>query len=492
MRWWALYWILFLFCLRLVSGKFEAGKLETYKNWVFLTKFCFLPENGQISYHIRYPMEKHEVNLLFYYDEKNQWRSVYKNNSKSCWSKEAVAAAGNNQLLNLTHDFPLSGCLVIDMNGMNYTDCQKTLNFHSARERWWFLAVSNCRGGGIQLEYQIKMLNGKSLWRRHFSANQIGILEVHTLSVLLFVIVLGVCIYFAYYLKRRHLLHSSYQMLMASIGIEALGHFFLCIQFGIYARNGVDCEPVKIIGRLLLVISYLLLVPMLLLMSHGFTITRCKIHQSSAVTVCLLMVTFAVMYIWFFLAERHLIDAGKIQSSLESPIGYAIIALQFLTAIWFVESAYKIMHQHPEKRPFYLLFFPAFTFWFFAVPVSSLFGQFMIPNWKRERVVCTISLLLKFYVYFVMLFLTRPFRTNTRFPFHIDTSRIALMRNASESKESFVKFGHRIHRNISVINFINNNSRGATANGPRNCTLQEDADLLERIDTQIDYRLGLV
>ncbi|XP_072111096.1 transmembrane protein 145-like isoform X3 [Mobula birostris] len=458
MRWWALYWILFLFCLRLVSGKFEAGKLETYKNWVFLTKFCFLPENGQISYYIRYPMGKHEVNLLFYYDEKNQWHSVYKNNSKSCWSKEAVAATGNNQLLNLTHDFPLSGC----------------------------------QGGEIKLEYEIKMLNGKSLWRRHFSANQIGILEVHILSVLLFVIVLGVCIYFAYYLKRRHLLHSSYQMLMASIAIEALGHFFLCIQFGIYARNGVDCEPVKIIGRLLLVISYLLLVPMLLLMSHGFTITRCKIHQSSAVTVCLLMVTFAIMYTWFFLGERHLIDAGKIQSSLESPIGYAVTALQFLTAIWFVESTYKIMHQHPEKRPFYLLFFPAFTFWFFAVPISSLFGQFMIPNWKRERVVCAISLLLKFYVYFVMLFLTRPFHTNTRFPFHIDTSRIALTRYASESQESFVKFGHRIHRNISVISLINNNSRGATANGPRNCTLQEDADLLERTDTQIDYRFGLV
>ncbi|XP_055501680.1 transmembrane protein 145 [Leucoraja erinacea] len=484
--------LLLLCWLRLVCSKFEAGKLDTDQNWIFLTKFCFLPEKGQISYHIRYPKEKHEVNLLFYYDDKNQWPSVYKNSSKNCWSKEVVAANGNNQLFNLTDGFALSGCQVVDVNGINYTDCQKKLNFHSARERWWFLAASNCRGGGITLEYKIKMSNGNSLWRRQFSANQIGILEVHILSVLLFVIVLGVCIYFAYYLKRRHLLHSSYQMLMVSIGTEVLGHFFLGIHFGIYALNGVGCESVKIIGCLLLVISYLLLVPMLLLMSHGFTITRTKIRHSSAVAICLVVVTFAIMYTWFFIDEKHLIDPGRIQSLFESSVGYAMTTLQFLAAFWFIQSTYKIMQEHPEKRPFYLLFFPAFTFWFFAVPVSSLFGQFMIPNWKRERVMSTVLLLLKFYVYAVMLFLTRPFQTNARFPFHIDTSRIALMRYASESQESFVKFGRRVCRNISVTSFINRESRGTTANGPKRCTLQEDADmtrdLLERTNSQIDCR----
>ncbi|XP_041060494.1 transmembrane protein 145-like [Carcharodon carcharias] len=112
---------------------------------------------------------------------------------------------------------------VVETNGINYTDCQKKVNIHSVRERWWFLAISNCRlkdnrtsleyacrilhrmthlpalpgGGGITLEYKITMSNGKDLWRRHFSADQIGILEVHILSVLLFIITLGVCICFA-------------------------------------------------------------------------------------------------------------------------------------------------------------------------------------------------------------------------------------------------------------------------------------------------------
>ncbi|XP_067851113.1 transmembrane protein 145 isoform X2 [Heptranchias perlo] len=461
--------LLFTICLSLVSGKYEAGNLETDKKWVFLTKFCFLSEKGQISYHIRYPKEKHNVNLLFYYDEKTQWPSVYKNSSKDCWSKEAVAASGSNQLLNLTQSFVLSGCQVIEANGINYTECQRKLNFRSARERWWFLAISNCRGGGITLEYKITMSNGKTLWRRHFSANQIGILEVHILSVLLFIIALGVCICFARYLKKRHLLHSSYQMLMLSVGTE---------------------------GRLLLVISYLLLVPMLLLMSHGFTITRTKIHHSSAVTVCLLVVTFALMYLWFFIDEKHLIDPGKVQTVLESSIGYAVTALQFLTAFWFSQSTYKIMQHHPEKRPFYLLFFPAFTLWFFAVPVSNLFGQFIIVNWKRERIMNTVSLFLKFYVYAVMLFLTRPFPTNIRFPYHIDTSRIALMRYASESQENFEKLGHHMYRNISVTSFINDDSTAPNASGSTMCGPEEDTDLtrdlLERTKSQIDSRFGFI
>uniref|UniRef100_UPI00398EBF74 transmembrane protein 145-like isoform X3 n=1 Tax=Pristiophorus japonicus TaxID=55135 RepID=UPI00398EBF74 len=461
-----------IICSLLVSGKYEAGKLETDKKWVFLTKFCFLSETGQISYHIRYPKEKHNVNLLFYYDEKTQWPSVYKNSTKDCWSKEAVAANGNNQLLNLTQSFVLSGCQVVEANGINYTDCQRKLNFHSGRERWWFLAVSNCRGGGITLEYKITMSNGKNLWRRQFSANQIG------------------------YLKKRRLLHSSYQMLMVSIGTEVLGHFFLCIHFGIYALNGVGCESVKIIGRLLLVISYLLLVPMLLLMSHGFTITRTKIHHCSAVTVCLLVITFALMYSWFFIDEKHLIDPGKVQTVLESSIGYAVTALQFLTAFWFSQSTYKIMQHHPEKRPFYLLFFPAFTLWFFAVPISNLFGQFIIVNWKRERIMNTITLFLKFYVYAVMLFLTRPFHTNLRFPYHIDTSRIALIRYASDSEENDEKLGHHIYRNISVTSFINNNSAAPNASGSNVCGLQEDTDLirdhLERTKSQIDSRFGFI
>ncbi|XP_072427908.1 transmembrane protein 145-like [Chiloscyllium punctatum] len=162
---------------------FVVHKLELVKiiklhtkvlKWVFLTKFCFLSEKGQISYHFRYPKAKHIVNLLFYYDEVTQWPSVYKNSSKDCWSKEAVAANGNSQLLNLTQSFLLSGCQLVETNGINYTDCQRRLNVHSARERWWFLAISNCKGGGITMEYTITMSNGKTLWRRHFSANQIG------------------------------------------------------------------------------------------------------------------------------------------------------------------------------------------------------------------------------------------------------------------------------------------------------------------------------
>uniref|UniRef100_A0A4W3I558 Uncharacterized protein n=1 Tax=Callorhinchus milii TaxID=7868 RepID=A0A4W3I558_CALMI len=320
-------------------AKYDSGTVETDEKWVFLTKFCFLATKGQINYHIRYPQEKYNVNLLFYHDEKSQWPSVYKNRSKDCWSKEAVAAIEKNQLFNLTQSFPLSGCQVMEENGINYTDCQRGLGFKSARERWWFLAVSNCMGGGIRLDYKITMTNGKTLWRRHFSVYHI-----------------------------------------------------LCFS-----------------GRLLHVISYLLL----------------------------------------------LMDPGKVQTGLESPFGFAVTALQFLTALWFSYSTYHILQQHPEKQPFYSYFFPAFTFWFFVVPFSNILGQFIIVPWKRERIMNTVFLFLKFYAY---VFLVRPFHSNSRFPYHIDTSRIALMRHGLDSQGNFEKLGHHLYRNISVTSFINSDS----------------------------------
>lgn len=53
--------------------------------------------------------------------------------------------------------------------------CRHSRRFRSSRERWWFIAVSNCNGTrGIDVNYKILMVNGPTddYWHHHFSADE--------------------------------------------------------------------------------------------------------------------------------------------------------------------------------------------------------------------------------------------------------------------------------------------------------------------------------
>lgn len=47
----------------------------------------------------------------------------------------------------------------------------------------------------------------------------------------------------------------------------------------------------------------------------------------------------------------------------ESPAGYGLIGLQFLAYLWFCYAVLVTLKQVPEKQPFYLPFFAAYTLW---------------------------------------------------------------------------------------------------------------------------------
>ena len=60
----------------------------------------------------------------------------------------------NNQFINLTEKVVVSGCQRINetLSGVPKIQCRGTRNFNTARDRWWFVAVSNCQSAkGIQL-----------------------------------------------------------------------------------------------------------------------------------------------------------------------------------------------------------------------------------------------------------------------------------------------------------------------------------------------------
>jgi len=82
-------------------------------------------------------------------------------------------AAGQNQVISLSPRTPfLSGC----SEDKGVITCVNDRRFRSARERWWFLAISNCNTTqGLSITYKFLMTNGpvEDYWRHHFSADEV-------------------------------------------------------------------------------------------------------------------------------------------------------------------------------------------------------------------------------------------------------------------------------------------------------------------------------
>uniref|UniRef100_A0A2K6KA67 Transmembrane protein 145 n=1 Tax=Rhinopithecus bieti TaxID=61621 RepID=A0A2K6KA67_RHIBE len=383
-------------------AKYVRGNLSSKEDWVFLTRFCFLSDYGRLDFRFRYPellapnicglQAKCCQNILLYFDDPSQWPAVYKAGDKDCLAKESVIRPENNQVINLTTQYAWSGCQVVSEEGTHYLSCSSGRSFRSVRERWWYIALSKCGGDGLQLEYEMVLTNGKSFWTRHFSADEFGILETDVTFLLIFILIFFLSCYFGYLLKGRQLLHTTYKMFMAAAGVEVLSLLFFCIYWGQYATEGIGNESVKILAKLLFSSSFLIFLLMLILLGKGFTVTRGRISHAGSVKLSVYMTLYTLTHVVLLIYEAEFFDPGQVLYTYESPAGYGLIGLQVAAYVWFCYAVLVSLRHFPEKQPFYVPFFAAYTLWFFAVPVMALIANFGIPKWAREKIVNGIQL----------------------------------------------------------------------------------------------------
>ncbi|XP_059238275.1 transmembrane protein 145 isoform X1 [Mustela nigripes] len=406
-------------------AKYVRGNLSSKEDWLFLTRFCFLSDYGRLDFRFRYPEAKCCQNILLYFDDPSQWPAVYKAGDKDCLAKESVIRPENNQVINLTTQYAWSGCQVVSEEGTRYLSCSSGRSFRSVRERWWYIALSKCGGDGLQLEYEMVLTNGKSFWTRHFSADEFGILETDVTFLLIFILIFFLSCYFGYLLKGRQLLHTTYKMFMAAAGVEVLSLLFFCIYWGQYATDGIGNESLKILAKLLFSSSFLIFLLMLILLGKGFTVTRGRISHSGSVKLSVYMTLYTLTHVVLLIYEAEFFDPGQVLYTYESPAGYGLIGLQVAAYVWFSYAVFISLRHFPEKQPFYVPFFAAYTLWFFAVPVMALIANFGIPKWAREKIVNGIQLGIHLYAHGVFLIMTRPSAANKNFPYHVRTSQIA-------------------------------------------------------------------
>ncbi|XP_035140475.1 transmembrane protein 145 isoform X1 [Callithrix jacchus] len=434
-------------------AKYVRGNLSSKEDWVFLTRFCFLSDYGRLDFRFRYPEAKCCQNILLYFDDPSQWPAVYKSGDKDCLAKESVIRPENNQVINLTTQYAWSGCQVVSEEGTRYLSCSSGRSFRSVRERWWYIALSKCGGDGLQLEYEMVLTNGKSFWTRHFSADEFGILETDVTFLLIFILIFFLSCYFGYLLKGRQLLHTTYKMFMAAAGVEVLSLLFFCIYWGQYATDGIGNESVKILAKLLFSSSFLIFLLMLILLGKGFTVTRGRISHAGSVKLSVYMTLYTLTHVVLLIYEAEFFDPGQVLYTYESPAGYGLIGLQVAAYVWFCYAVLISLRHFPEKQPFYVPFFAAYTLWFFAVPVMALIANFGIPKWAREKIVNGIQLGIHLYAHGVFLIMTRPSAANKNFPYHVRTSQIASagVPGPGGSQSADKAFPQHVYGNVTFI-----------------------------------------
>ncbi|XP_059423874.1 transmembrane protein 145-like [Carassius carassius] len=453
-----------ILCVGSVLGKYVRGIVNTKEDWVFLTRFCFLTDFGRLNFKFRYPKSRCCQNILLYFDESSQWPAVYKRPDKDCYQKESVLRPENNQVINLTTRYTWSGCMVEGEGNEEMLSCVGGRSFRSVRERWWYIALSKCgmkrlssafghlqkAGDGLQLEYEMTLTNGQSFWTQHFSADEFGILETDITFLVIFATVFTLSCYFAYNLKGRQLLHTTYKMFMTAAGVEVLSLLFFCIYWGVYARDGVGNGSLKILGKLLFSVSFLIFLLMLILLGKGFTVTRARISHSGSVKLSIYMTIYTIMYIILFIYEAEFFDPGEVLYAYDSPAGYGLMGLQLLAYVWFCYAVLVSLKHYPEKQPFYIPFFTAYTLWFFAVPVMALIANFGISRWAREKIVNGIQLGIHLYAHVVFLAITRPSAANKNFPYHVRTSQIGILLSSPKGMGA-ESFPHHAYGNSSFL-----------------------------------------
>lgn len=416
-----------------VGAKYVEGSLRTREQWHFLSRFCFIPGAGTFHYELQYDVSFSVQRLLLYYDTDDQWHAVYRT-QKTCAEKLRVLDDRvRHQFINLSAQVSTaSGCRVQRRDDSAATlHCTGNRTFFSARERWWFIAIANCDSQhGLSLtRYRFRLTNGRpdNLWLYHFSADEANILPTDVGMLAVQMAVASSALLVAVRLRSRSLLHSTYKLFLAAVllHLSALTHF--CIHYGRYANDGQGYPNVKMAARMWQASAEMIFLLLLLLCAKGYTITRARLRQVSAIRLTVFLCVYVLVWVLLFMHEQVFFDPGMVTYLYESPAGHGLVILRLFGWGMFVYSTAFTIKHYPEKWNFYLPFSTFYTLWFISGPLMILFANYLIDNWVREKVVNAVELIIICSGHVFFLYLTRPTAANTNFPFHVRTSQISVM-----------------------------------------------------------------
>lgn len=265
--------------------------------------------------------------------------------------------------------------------------CHSTGTFVSSRERWWFIAISNCNSNkGLDIKYKFKMTNGKTgdFWHEHFSADERLIPPIILVQFIAYSLLIVALFFCTIELKSLHLYHCTYRLFAFSVMMEYAGIIVLGLTWIQYGLTGYG--PRTTGGGIMTGISEIAFLLLLLLMAKGYTITRARLSSCSIVRLTIFINTYIVAYIILFIYQAAAFDPGEVLNLYESPAGFGLSVLRCISWGFFIVSTATTIRKYPEKSSFYYPFGVLGSVWILGGPFLTLIGIGMLDAWVRESV----------------------------------------------------------------------------------------------------------
>ena len=414
--------VLLLSIFGLVSGKYVSGSISNGQKWVLVSDFSFIEDIGQLKYDVEYSLTDECCPSLAYYSH-NSYESVSSNDDMDCSSKLSYAdgvLTFQNVLLDVSsntgnHSTQCSSNIVT-----NLRKCSGKLQLQTTRDRWWFFVLSHCNSTkGLDISYELTFTNGDS-WERHLPAEEMHILEYKALPLAGIILLFVVGLIFAHQLLNQDKLHPAYKLFMMTLSCQAAAQVLDYIYYTQYIGNGMPLHPLQSGAELFYSISDVIIVVLLILLAHGWIITTAHFDRDKQIRLKVFLWLYILTYQMLFIFKRFF-DSETSHIPFESIVDIVHRSLRTLAWACFIYGAEFSIRRHPEKKKFYNYFKIFYSVWFLFPPLSSLTFSLLfdeLHQLKYLRLVRLLNPLIHFLGFVGLLFIMRPSKVNTNFPFY--------------------------------------------------------------------------
>ncbi|KAH3757131.1 transmembrane protein 145-like [Pelomyxa schiedti] len=356
------------------------------ENWAFVEKFCFLNKGAYAN--VDFYSISAGTAINFYADMEYSWPKVYNTRDQtSCAYKIHSASRSYTQ-----DDMPFQ------------------VHIYGGRDRWWFVAASNCDGDEIDIHYNFTFIN-PSVSGDQFSADEIGLLQEVLLFLSLFwALAIGLAISLVILIKNK-LQYAITDRLLAVVAVEAVALIFWSVHVCIFSNNGIGYPELVSTFNFFDIVSELIFLLLILYLGKGYKISSRKLTHHRL--LLLLWFPFIWAYLALYFYQLYGVDPATTLYIYESIPGYIIIALRILMmfVFLFIVSRTFIIETRVENRRFYIVFAATYALWFISLPIIVLAMHF-VPAWRRQKVVVPVQLGVKFFSYLILALMFRPLKSN--------------------------------------------------------------------------------
>ena len=236
--------------------------------------------------------------------------------------------------------------------------------------------------GPIDISYNFQFTNGYKFSDKHFSADEIGVMETMITFVCLQTLLIGYFLYVRKLLKSIHKNHHTVKMLGASIFLAWFAHGWILVHYIWFAYDGIGWVGFIYIGRLFQGASETVFLLLLILVGKGWTICCRKISARGRVKIAVFGTVYSIT--WLAIPTYYYLygDEASTLHFYQSAYGYILLTLRLFGLGWFLNACTITVKKYNAKVHFYHKFMMAMALWFLGLPIMAIAAAAITP-WTR-------------------------------------------------------------------------------------------------------------